>query len=1272
MRSLQRSATTLLLAATVFTAGEAGAQFSSTLDISTKPLVTVISVKPNIMVVLDDSGSMSFELSMDALNDGSLWFDQATNSYVKNDGSGDFFDNNDGGDRKTSYIFPWTEGPGRNSHYTVPPFIQYAFARSPSYNRAFYDPAVTYEPWPDVGGLTFDDSDPTSARFHALSNDTGGGSRGTRTINLMDTTLCSTNDDFEVQFVDDMVVPAGTTFTSCGGFTTPVDCRWGNCNSPTTESDREIDPIVWNPGEVFIVTEVGEYSVDGTTPDISCEAPHSPEDYKIFEFAPSQFRGTDDVVTLGPDGRCMVRLDQNDLDMDNFANWFTYYRKRHQATRNGIVASLGDVRIPLRSGYFTINNRNTVSMFEFESDPTSADDEREDMLEDIMLERFGGGTPNRRALQHAGGQFENNSDIIQFECQKNFTMFFTDGFSQTDLNFSVGNRDGQDRNFDGFNDLKVSGVAPYDDDFSNTLADIAMFYYRDFDAPGGFVDDKVPTPGACGVADTVTQADCNNDLHMNTYMVTLNARGSIYGQTIDGVTYETVADAYENPPAWPNPNATRDRTAIDDLYHAAVNGRGLLLNATTPQALRDRFQEALTDIAAKSRSSSALTASSTTRASTDTQLFQSTFDSETWTGNINALSLEGGQNWVASDGLGDDAFGTRTAITFDGNSTVEFDWDNLTSETQTAFLDVLVDNIALTTLIDEYGGADTAANAVIDYLAGNTEDEQRNGGILRNRGFINLDGQYIPNLLGDIVNSVPVVMGPRNEGWARLPDGQGGGDLYQDYIDNFKQNGRNPKLSLYVGSNDGALHAFDAADGEELFAYFPQMVVPKMGFLPDPDYDHQFYVDGTPVISDAFDGSWKTVLVGSLGAGGRGYFALDVTNPRNPDLLWEFSSSDDSDMGFSLGEARITRTPSGTWIAVFGNGFGSDGNDGYLYALDLFSGAVLAKVPTTTGTPSEPAGLASPTILLDLNEGVGTEAVYAGDLQGRMWRISADGDPGGWSVAGGTPVFTAEATNGDAQPITAAPAIALTPNGDIIIYFGTGKFFERLDGQISSSDPVESFYAVVDTLETPANLDRGDLRQLDLGSTTIDGDSGRDVRTITDNGASSGLFGFFVDLFVSGEGKGERVVTTPSVRFGRLLFATFQPVEDICTPGGVPRLYALDARTGSGLINQTYASVELAAAGSAATPPVLIDTTGDYDNTPFIIPENEDGSCPDGYLSNGSGACVKEDEDDVTQDDDCVFGRPVIAIEPGTQDRINLGCLQEGRVHWGEKVLIEE
>ena len=147
---------------------------------------------------------------------------------------------------------------------------------------------------------------------------------------------------------------------------------------------------------------------------------------------------------------------------------------------------------------------------------------------------------------------------------------------------------------------------------------------------------------------------------------------------------------------------------------------------------------------------------------------------------------------------------------------------------------------------------------------------------------------------------------------------------------------------MYVGANDGQLHAFDAATGQENWAYIPSAVLPNLYALADKNYSsqHQYFVDGSPVVGRHLPeravvtcsaGQWKTILVGGLNRGGKGYYALDVTDPASPALLWEFT---DANLGYSFGNPVITKLKDGTWVVLLSSGYNNADGLGRLYVVN--------------------------------------------------------------------------------------------------------------------------------------------------------------------------------------------------------------------------------------------------------------------------------------------------------------------------------------------------
>ena len=279
---------------------------------------------------------------------------------------------------------------------------------------------------------------------------------------------------------------------------------------------------------------------------------------------------------------------------------------------------------------------------------------------------------------------------------------------------------------------------------------------------------------------------------------------------------------------------------------------------------------------------------------------------------------------------------------------------------------------------------------------------------------------------------------------------------------------------VYAAANDGMLHAFDGTTGNEAWSYIPGIVVPQLYKLADAAYatNHQFYVDGQLVAGDAYDGTnWRTVLVGGLGRGGKGYYALDITDPASPKALWEFGTAQDPNIGYSYGNPLLTKRQSDAkWVVLVTSGYNNSTTspaDGRarLYVLDAFTGAKLAEYYTNTSTDSNTNGLGKianwvDETLLDNT----TQYVYGGDLGGNLWRFDLTAASGTSAVRLG---FTS-ATPGD-QPITMRPELGRVKGPAGVpyraVFFGTGRYlgFTDLTPGAPSQSIAQAIYAVKDT-----------------------------------------------------------------------------------------------------------------------------------------------------------------------------------------------------------------
>lgn len=590
-----------------------------------------------------------------------------------------------------------------------------------------------------------------------------------------------------------------------------------------------------------------------------------------------------------------------------------------------------------------------------------------------------------------------------------------------------------------------------------------------------------------------------------------------------------------------------DDQVINDplMRDTAANGGGKFLTAANAAELSEAFTRA-TNFILSTPGSSAAVAVNGPRLSDKSVVFQAVYNSGNWTGDLKAFQLDStsgeisGLKWEASKNLPPvedrDLFTWNPAAEPKG---VKFEWELLNDAQKQALG------------LGPSGVADGLGQDRLAYLRGVASLEKRgenSAGVFRSRG----------SLLGDIVNSDPVHVSNQNYGFERLPGSEG--SSYPGYRSGQAQ--KRPAM-IYAGANDGFLHGFKAETGAELFAYMPAAVLPQANQLTFPDYTHRYFVDGPPRAGDAFlSGGWRTILLGTPGAGGRGLFALDVTDPDTfsaQQILWDISSPD---LGFVLGAPTIARLKGNRWVALTGNGYKSDSNRAMLLVYDLLTGELIhPPLDTKVGSAATPNGLSTP-VPVDLDGDRMTEVVYAGDLQGNLWRFDLDSDnPAEWTIAlGGKPLFTARDRVGRVQPITARPAVGRHPRSGVMVYFGTGKYFESGDNDPSQSLAIESFYGIWD--QGSAVLRTELAEHSILGETTL---HGRSVRTTTKLG-SGGNRGWYVDLaFPAGIKNGERVVSTPLLRHGRVIFPSITPSNFPCDPGGSSWLMELDAVTGGRL-----------------------------------------------------------------------------------------------------------
>ena len=941
---------------------------------------------------------------------------------------------------------------------------------------------------------------------------------------------------------------------------------------------------------------------------------------------PGTFKRVDIVPTasFGPKASsrtdCAASTCTYEEEMTNFANWWTYYHTRMQMMKS--AASLAFVAIGnnRRVGYLSINNATRSDFLNLDVFEST---QKQNWFAKFTAAKPSGSTPLRAALSTAGKLFAgtlngttlNGStvvDPIEYSCQKNFTILSTDGFWNEPLaptkpdGSLMGDQDG------GLDRPMYDGNAT-----ANTLADVAA-YYRFTDLRTGTTGNAACTSGSPTGADVCGNGDPANQMQtMTTFTLGLGASG--YMQFSPSYLTDTVGDFHSivagesaNPGQgtcawqtsgvcnWPVP-VSNTLTAVDDLWHAAVNGGGTYFSATNPDSLSTGLVSALASVSQKTGASAAATTSNPNVSAGQNQVFVSNFKSGTWSGelksqriDINTGAVGTSVDWSAQAQL--DGNTTRSIYMFSSgaaNKLKAFDWSVMSSNERDNFNKPWITTAgrALSQFcsVGPYclSSADqtlASGQALVKFLAGERTNE----------GDLTVPTKYYrtrDHVLGDIVNSEAVFVDTPLVSYADT-----------GYVA-FKSSATVTSRAgmVYVGSNDGMLHAFNAADGTEVWAYVPTALLPNLYKLADKQYpsQHQYFADGTPVVQDAVvGGAWKSVLVSGLGAGGRAYFALDVTDPANPKGLWEFT---DNNLGLTMGRPEIGKLQDGTWVAVFASGYNNvstgDGN-GRLYVVNLTTGAIIRTIETKAnnqpvGTTSTPSGLAHIRAWVDNSELDNTiQRVYGGDELGNVWRFD---------VNNGTAqrIATLKSATGVAQPITSRPELGQVGNY-AMVFVGTGRYLGLSD---LTDNSAQSIYGIKDTLGT---TDIGDPRatankfvQQTLTTTDAQGNpltcpagsaacnAGDIVRS---NGTPQAVNlatngGWYVDLPQSRE----RVNTDPQLALGTLVVnSNVINSGNVCSVGGSSWANFFDYRTGAAVT--TAKGVTSVSLGNAiSTRPALVE-----------------------------------------------------------------------------------
>ncbi|HBD18900.1 MAG TPA: hypothetical protein DC063_01540 [Arenimonas sp.] len=860
---------------------------------------------------------------------------------------------------------------------------------------------------------------------------------------------------------------------------------------------------------------------------------------------------------------------QESAEFTNFATWFSYHRTRMKTAKAGASEAFNDLGDNVRVGYRTIWSRSNFDIpvgdgnngvFEGTS--------RDTWFSRLFGARGRSSTPLRAALYDTGeyfsldtaeGPYGPAATDDQLECRQNFAILTTDGYWNGSIDSrSIGDQDGTSganilNPEDNTNTVRYTRTHPYRDtasstNYSDTLADVAMKYWKTDLRPDQ--DNIMPTS-------TSNPAFWQ---HMVTFGISIGLKGTVDQGSVAEILRDGRPRINGTAVDWPDPMDGENAERIDDLLHAAVNGHGEFIAANNAETFSTALSGVLGIIQSRLASGSNVATNSTTFQS-DTRMYQATYRSGVWTGDLVARDV------TASGGISNtEAWRVTTRIdaTYDNNQSGD-DFHNRDVLTWSGTGGATFPTTAQATALARSTGPAvvTGANNAA-YIKGDQSLEIASGGVLRSRTTV----------FGDIINSSPF------------------------YIRDSEH--------IFVGANDGMLHAIDALTGNVTFSYVPAVLNwSKLASISDPAYTHGFFVDGPVQVSSYRLVSGTNYLVGTLGRGGKGAFALDVSDPdsmANGDVLWDKTAATDADMGYVTGLPLIVKGNNDEILAVVPNGIDSTNGNAVLYIYDVTDGSQIAKLNTGVGGGN---GLASPRAA-DINADGKADYIYAGDLKGNIWKFDVTStDDNDWAVAlEGEPLFTATDADGNPQPITGGLALAReSANPRIWITFGTGRLISISD--MASTD-VQTWYGIIDNNSTVIE-GRDDLTEREIAIVGTNA-QGRSVRAFEEyDPLPVNSRGWYVDL--DEPTPGERVVSGARVNGRAAFISSVIPSEgNGCEAGGSGYLNAIDVFTGT--------SPEGADGGGSSSSFFDIDRSGSGSNDTVT---DGDTTLPVGSVDLGVG-----------------------------------------------------
>jgi len=1205
-----------ILVAGAFVANAAGAA-TITPTLAETPLQGFNPVKPNIMYTMDDSGSMGWDFMPDYV----AYVSSAV--YHCRDGQCGGASSAPG----TGYTF---------SQYDPP-------VRSAAYNGLFYDPTYPYGSGrrADATLLAFEKAAAgtwTSVYTNAYLGYPGAGTSST--INLAPTSgspsaalsrtsgaypdsiwcMKSTNSpaDYATADTDGSVCRRnGRAYTqvTSGPTTTPAIAAGynypNNTNPPVTCVGSQVCKFtyrytVYGYPYYYTISRVQFCSAKdangwGTSP---CASSWDSTTYKYVRygtgastFDPAAFTRVDitptgflvnGVSAPNPSGRSYAG------EMDNFAKWYAFYRTRVQSMQaaSGIAFSALDQNS--RVGFHTLWENSTL--FTNVADFTTAN--KQNWFTQLYKVTPNNGTPLPDAVWRIGELFAGNMGAtglpsatdplspLTGKCQPNYHLLSTDGYWNSTLSYSSRGNDDKTvpalGNLPGQTGFTAGSQFPrpyYEGSTatSNSLADLAMYYW---------IHDLRPTLADQG-KDPVAPWQ-----HVTLYGLSIGARGGLsYPSALDSITSGALS--------WPPATGAGGPEAIDDLWHAAVNSRGKYFNAGNAQQLAESVVSSLADFTDQVGTGTGVGIMGAQLSATNRHAYKASYESGL-SGDVRKYSLDitngtlpvdasgnplDAAVWSASTQLDAQAAGNgwdtgRRILTKNDstNTTVPFRLANLSAGQQAS-------------LNSGWAGVSPqpTSQAVLNFLRGDRSNEGITATSFRVRSHI----------LGDIVYSGAVPVGPPNLLYTN--------DSNPGY-ESFKSANAARSPVVYVGSNDGMVHAFDdtaANGGKELWAYVPKALFSAgdpndSAHAPDaafqlgaltyrrggiPLFSHKFYVNATPRVWDidftntnvsnvsgppASGNDWRTIMVGGLGAGARGVYALDVTNPvaltdseaaiaSSGRVLWEFS---DANLGYVMDPPTLVKTYRYGWVALVASGYNNPGGRAYLYVLNPRTGGLLKKLalPGDAGTDTAPTGLTTIRAYVASRRDPYVLQAYGGDLKGNVWRFDLhDADDSKWSVA---LIARLRDPSGNVQSVTSGVRIEIDQNNNVdrYLFVGTGKLLDQPD--LSDTSVINTMYVIKDGNRTdPEPAPATPYSRSDLNAV-----SGSSVAGFSTAPTQRGWY-------QDAEDATQRIVTDTYADVQAAVYAFSYPSSDPCLSVLAAKLFARDFTTANSVLVGTAGTV---------------------------------------------------------------------------------------------------